>query len=92
VRFQSSSPLQFYAQNLLAALLPIFKILVQIKNNNEDESFRFLIAQSEPLADSHRLKIVQAHAMIQFFNKYCAHLHFSRPAELFLEILDTVYC
>lgn len=77
---------------MLAALLPIFKILIQIKNNNEDESFRFLIGQSEPLADGHRLKIVQAHAMIQFFKKYCRHLHFDKPAELFLEMLDNVYC
>lgn len=48
----------------LLLLLPIYKILFQIKNNNEDESFRLLISQSESLAESHRLKIVKAHSMI----------------------------
>lgn len=84
--------LKTYQQNELAALLPIFKILLQIKNNNEDESFRNLIAQSESLAQSHRLKIVKAHAMIKHFRDKCCHLHCNRPSKTFIQMLDQLYC
>lgn len=49
------------------SLLPILKILVQIQSNKEDLNFVLLMSQSQALADSHRLKIVKAHALIKAY-------------------------
>ena len=92
VRQTHHSFLGTYASNEYAALLPIFKILVQIKNNNEDESYRNLVSQSDSLAQSHRIKIIKAHVLIKHFKHYCINLHKGRPHATFLELLDDIFC
>ena len=42
-------------------------MLVQVQANNQDENFVMLMAQSQALADSHRQKIVKAHALIKAY-------------------------